>query len=164
MDNAPVMKPSLLRALVGFIFSWFVSVLVAFLFGFLFSLYMLEGHRVNFIRAIGHGSADAYDVLLFVAGTITIVAAVVSLVITIFIAAPLYVLSLHKQKTSMHIYVAAGLIIGFSAAIVVITIQQLAFPQAVSEVYWLEFISMLTAGPAYTTMFWALVLRKRPFI
>ncbi|HKJ53035.1 MAG TPA: hypothetical protein VKB27_16190 [Gammaproteobacteria bacterium] len=160
MDDAPVMKPSLLRALVGFISSWAVSVLIAFFFGFLFSLYMLEGHRVDFINAIGHGSADAHDVLLFVAGTITIVAAVVSLVITIFIAAPLYVLSLHKQKTSMRIYVAAGLIIALSAAVVVITIQQLAFPQAVSEVYWLEFVSMLMAGPAYTTTFWALVLRK----
>jgi len=60
----------------------------------------------------------------------------------------------------MRIYVAAGLIIALSAAVVVITIQQLAFPQAVSEVYWLEFVSMLMAGPAYTTTFWALVLRK----
>jgi len=159
MDDAQVMKQSFLRALVGFISSWAVSVLIAFFFGFLFSLYMLEGHRVEFIKAIGRGSSDAHDVLLFVVGTITIVAAVVSSVITIFIAVPLYVLSLHKQKTSMRIYVAAGLIIALSAAVVIIAIQQLVFPTA-SEVYWLEFVSMLTAGLAYTTTFWALVLRQ----
>jgi hypothetical protein len=159
MDDASMIKPSFKRALAGFISGWAVSVLIAFFFGFLFSLYMLEGHRVEFIKAIGHGSADAYDVLLAVAGTTTIVAAFVSFAITIFIAAPLYLLSLHKQKTSMRIYVAAGLIIALSAAVVIIAIQKLVF-QTAPEVYWLEFVSMLMAGPAYTITFWALVHRK----
>lgn len=161
MGDASIMKPSFMRALIGFISGWAVSVLIAFFFGFLFTLYMEEGARVDFIKAIGHGSADAYSSLLFVAGTITIVAAVVSLVMTIFIAIPLYFLSVYKQKNSMHIYVGTGLIIALSAAAAIITVQKFAFPQPVSDVYWLEFISILMAGPAYTTTFWVVVLRTR---
>jgi len=160
MDEASMMKPSFIRALAGFISGWAVSVLIAFVFGFLFSFYMLEGHRIDFIKAIGHSSADAHDVLLFVAGTIAVAAAIVSLALTIFIAAPLYFVSVYKQKTSMRVYVVAGLIIASSAAVVIITIQQLAFPQAVPEVYWLEFVSLIMAGPAYTTTFWMLVLKN----
>jgi len=153
------MKPSNMRVIIGFVSGWTASVLIALFFGFLFSLYMLEGHRLEFIKAIIHGREDALGALLYVAGTTTIVAAVVSLGITVFIAVPLYLLSVKKQKTSMRIYVGAGLIIALSVAVLIIAIQKYVAP-TVSAIYWLEFVSILMAGPAYTTAFWLVVFRR----
>ena len=149
-----------MRTVIGFFSGWIMSILIASMFGLVFCFYMLEGQRIDFLNTISHGGSDALNVLTFVVGTIAVASAVLSFVLTIIIAIPLYVISIYQRKTSICVYLFSGLIIAASSAVLVVSIQVFFFPQALLDIYIFEVVSMLFAGPAYTLTFWFLVLRN----
>jgi len=82
-----------LRVFLGLGAAWMSSVVVGFLFGCLYAVRLETGHIADFLKAAASGSKDAIGVSFFVGTTVAIAAAAIALLVTIFIAYPLYLAS-----------------------------------------------------------------------
>lgn len=148
---------SRVRALIGFAAAWMTAVILSFLCGCFYALVATGGHSMELARGVFSGRADALDVLLFVAGTVTVVAAIVTFVVEVVVAWPLYLISLKLRRTSLQVYVLAGVLIGLVVAAALIIFQQAVSPLPALNVYWFEFLSIIVSGPASALTLWYVI-------
>jgi hypothetical protein len=154
-------KQNQIRVLIGFVAAWMMAVMLAFLAGFLYAIVATSGHSMEFTKGIFSGKADALDVLLFVAGTVTVAAAIIAFVVEVVVAWPLYLVSIRLRRTSLRIYLVAGLLIALVVATTIVIFQETVSPQPALNVYWFEFLAIMVSGPASTLTLWYVVRPDR---